>query len=100
MNPADFEVEDSLCGRLVAKYCRSFSVVKGGRVCSGNLYMFVLLLCIGCACSVYDVHTSRCTVVDDDDDDDSVWRDWECFTPLVPAEAVFFFFLNILHLWA
>lgn len=62
--PADFEVKDSLCGSLVEKYRRPFPVVSEGRGCSGNLYMSVLLLCIGCACSV-------------EQNDDSVRRDWE-----------------------
>lgn len=53
-NPADFilfyfEVENSLCGRLVAKYCS-----KGGLGCSGYLYTFVLLSCVGCAYSGYE----------------------------------------------
>lgn len=27
----------------------------------------IVLLCIGCACSVYHIHISRCTILDDDD---------------------------------
>lgn len=48
----DFKVETSRCDRLIAKYCRPFFCsLKGGMGRSGNLYMFILLLCIGCACS-------------------------------------------------
>lgn len=54
-----------------------------------------MLLCIGCAYAVYHVHISHCTV---SDDDDSVWRDWECLTPL---ELLLRKYLkNRLHLWA
>lgn len=71
-------------------------VVKGGRGCSGYSYTFVLLLCIGCAYSVYHVHISHRTVTDDDY---SVWRDWECLTPLELLLRKFSL-KNILHLWA
>lgn len=47
MNPAAFGVESPRCGRPLAGCHRLFSVVRGG--CSGDLYMLVLLLCIGCA---------------------------------------------------
>lgn len=54
-------------------------VVKGGGVVV-VICTLILLLCIGCACSVYHIHISRCTIMDDDDI--SVWRDLECLTAL------------------
>lgn len=47
INPADVEVEYSLCGRLVAKYCWPFSVVKGAK---GQRGVVVICTCLFYCC--------------------------------------------------
>lgn len=71
MRNQPFEVEI-----VVVDWLQSVVVKWGGGVVV--LCTLIVLLCIGCACSVYHIHISRCTILDGDI---SEWRDLKCLTP-------------------
>lgn len=60
MRNQPFEVEI-----FVVDWLQSIVVKWGG--CVVVFFCTLILLCIGCACSVYHIHVSRCTILDDDD---------------------------------
>lgn len=68
-----FEVEI-----FVVDWLQDIVVKWGGGVVV--ICTLIVLLCIGCSCSGYHIHISRCMVLDDDVV--SEWRELKCLTPL------------------